>query len=380
VQTHVVILGAGFGGLELASRLSEAVPDHAKVTLIDKSDSFVFGFSKLDVMFGRQQMDEVRIPYRDIAKPGVDFRQETITSIDPEARRVVTDGGTYDADILVVALGADYAPEATPGLLDDGYEFYSIAGAVRAGEALAQFPGGRVVVSVLGPLFKCPGAPNETALMVNDLLVRRGLRDASTIHLVTPMPMPIPISRKTSDAIIAILEDHGVEYWPGSLVTHLDPDAHVAHLADGRELPYDLFLGIPVHCAPPVVAASALVEDGWIPVDPATFATRFPGVYAVGDVTSAPVPRAGGIAEGEAATVAEVLIAQLTGRPAPPPYDGASACYVELGSELVGRIDVNFLTYDVPVAKFTAPATELTEEKRQWGAERRARWFGSSVS
>jgi sulfide:quinone oxidoreductase len=231
---------------------------------------------------------------------------------------------------------------------------------------------------VLGPLFKCPGAPNETALMVDALLQRRGLRDASTIHLVTPMPMPIPISRRTSDAIIEILENHGVEYWPGSLVTHLDPETHVAHLADGRELPYDLFLGIPVHCAPPVVADSALAEDGWIPVEPSTFATRFPGVYAVGDVTSAPVPRAGGIAEGEAATVAEVLIAQITGGAAPPPYDGAAACYVELGDELVGRIDVNFLTYDTPVAKFTAPDARLTEEKKQWGAERRARWFGSA--
>ena len=318
MQTHVVILGAGFGGLELATRLSDAVAEKVRVTLIDKSDAFVFGFSKLDVMFGRTTLPEVQIPYGEIAKPGVEFRQETITAIDPERRRVVTDVATYDADVLVIALGADYDIDATPGLVEDGYEFYSTAGAERAGEALERFEGGAVVVSVLGPVFKCPGAPNETALMVDDLLSRRGLRDGSTIHLVTPMPMPIPISRRTSDAIIKILEDHGIEYWPSSMVTHLDPATHVAHLADGRELPYDLFLGIPVHCAPAVVAESALAEDGWIPVDPATFATRFPGVFAVGDVTSAPVPRAGGIAEGEAATVAEVLIAQITEGIAPP--------------------------------------------------------------
>jgi sulfide:quinone oxidoreductase len=376
MQTHVVILGAGFGGLELATKLSDAVADKARVTLIDKGDAFMFGFSKLDVMFGRQAASDAWIPYRHLTKPGLEFRQETVTSIDPELRRVVTDAATYDADILVVALGADYAPEATPGLLEDGYEFYSVAGAERAGEALGRFDGGAVVVSVLGPVFKCPGAPNETALMVHDLLSKRGLRERSTIHLVTPMPMPIPISKRTSEAIIKILEDHGVEYWPSSLVTRLDPDAHVAHLADGRQLPYDLFLGIPVHCAPEVVVNSALAEDGWIPVDPATFATRFPGVFAVGDVTSAPVPRAGGIAEGEASTVAEVLIAQLTGHAAPPPYDGASECYVELGDDLVGRIDVNFLSYDNPVAKFTAPDAELAEDKRRWGAARRARWFG----
>src|SRR5205085_5288455 len=139
------------------------------------------------------------------------------------------------------------------------------------------------------------------------------------------------------------------------VVTSVDPEAKTALVADGRTVSYDLFLGVPVHRAPPVVEESGLTVDGWVPVDPATFETRFPGVFAVGDVTSAPVPRAGGIAEGEAATAADVLIAQLTGGPDAAPYDGASACYVELGDDLVGRIDVNFLSYDTPVAKFTAP-------------------------
>jgi sulfide:quinone oxidoreductase len=97
-------------------------------------------------------------------------------------------------------------------------------------------------------------------------------------------------------------------------------------------------------------------------------------------VTSAPVPRAGGIAEGEAATVAEVLIAQLTDGTAPLPYDGVAGCYVELGDDLVARIDVNFLTYDVPVAKFSGPTAALTEEKRAWGQTRAARWFGREES
>jgi len=377
---HVVVLGAGFGGLELVTALSESIPDKVRITLIDKNDSFTFGFSKLDVMFGRCRASEVRNSYRQIAKRGVEFRQETITAIDPEHRRVVTDAATYDADILVVALGADYDVAATPGLAEDGYEFYSSAGAERARDALAGFDGGAVVVGVLGPFFKCPGAPNETALLLHDFLSRRGLRESSTIHLVSPMPMPIPISKKTSSAIVAILEEHGVEYWPSSRVNRLDPERHVAHLDDGRQLPYDLFLGIPIHRAPAVVVASDLAEDGWIPVDPATFATRFPNVFAVGDVTSAPVPRAGGIAEGEAATVAKVLISQLTEGGVPAPYDGAAACYVELGDGLVGRIDVDFLSYDTPVAKFSAPTAARSEEKRQWGSTRVDRWFGHDDS
>jgi sulfide:quinone oxidoreductase len=159
---RVVVLGAGFGGLELVTGLSEAIPDKVRITLIDKSDAFMFGFSKLDVMFGRHQESDVWNPYRAIDKPGVEFRQETVTSIDPEHRRVVTDVATYEADILVVALGADYDVAATPGLAEDGFEFYSFAGAERARDALAAFNGGAVVVGVLGPFFKCPGAPIET--------------------------------------------------------------------------------------------------------------------------------------------------------------------------------------------------------------------------
>ena len=375
MSSHVVVLGAGFGGLELATQLSESVPDKVHVTLIDKNDSFMFGFSKLDVMFGRRESSELWYSYRDVTKPSVDFRQETVASIDPVRRRVVTDAATYDADILVVALGADYDTAATPGLEEDGYEFYSPVGAARARDALAAFGGGDVVVAVLGSFFKCPGAPNETALILHDYLSQRGLREESSIHLVSPLPMPIPISKKTSAAIVAILENHGIEYWPSSTVTKLDPGSHVAHLSDGRELPYDLFLGIPVHCAPEAVVQSPLAEDGWIAVDPATFATRFPGVFAVGDVTSAPVPRAGGIAEGEAATVAQVIISMLTGGSTPPPYDGAAGCYVELGDDLAGRIDVNFLSYDTPVARFSAPTASLMKEKRRWGSTRAARWF-----
>ena len=376
MATEVVVLGAGFGGLELSTRLSEALAGHVRVTLIDQSDSFVFGFSKLDVLFGRTTPEAVRLPYRDIAAPSVVFRQERVTSIDPERRRVVTDGGMYDAEILVVALGADLDPAATPGFQEGGHEFYSPAGAAATADVLEQFDGGVVIVSVLGGFFKCPPAPNETAFLLHDYLTRRGIRDKTTIHLLSPLPIPIPISEDTSAAIVSLLADRGITYQGKSLVTHLDPATKTAHLDDGRSLAYDLFLGIPVHCAPPVVVESGLTEDGWIPVDPATFATRFPDVYAVGDVTSAPVPRAGVIAEGEAATAAEVIISRLTGGPPPAPYQGAAVCYVEMGDRTVGRVDVNFLSGAAATAVFSPPSLEQAEQKRQFGAVRRERWFG----
>jgi sulfide:quinone oxidoreductase len=233
------------------------------------------------------------------------------------------------------------------------------------------------VISVLGGFFKCPPAPNETAFMLHDHLTKRGVRDATTIYLLSPLAMPIPISQETSEAIVSMLTDRDIRYWPQSVVTRLDPEAKVAYLSDGRTLSYDLFLGVPVHCAPPVVVESGLTEDdGWIAVDPATFATRFPDVYAVGDVTSAPVPRAGVIAEGEASTVADVLVARFKGGEPPAPYQGEAVCYIEMGGDEVGRVNVNFLAGAAPTALFSPPSREIAALKQEFGASRRARWFG----
>jgi sulfide:quinone oxidoreductase len=373
---RVLVLGAGFGGLELSTRLAEELGDQVRVTLIDKGDAFVFGFSKLDVMFGRRRLDEVRLRYRDIVKTNFEFLQETVVSIDPDRKSVVTDRGVHDGDVLVVALGADLDVDATPGLREAGREFYSTEGASQLTGTLAELDGGDIVIAVLGPFFKCPPAPYETAFMLHDLLTRRGVRDSCTITLLTTMGKPISISDEVSNAILALCDERGIHCSHGTWVEHLDPGKRVAHLRDGRDQPFDLFLGIPVHQAPRVVVDSGLTDDGWIAVDPATLATKFPDVYAVGDVASAPVPRAGVIAEGEAATVAEVLIAQVKGGPQPKPFAGEITCYVEMGDRTIGKVDVNFLSGPAPTALFTPPSLEGAEEKRQFAATRRRRWFG----
>ncbi|MBM3672960.1 MAG: NAD(P)/FAD-dependent oxidoreductase [Actinobacteria bacterium] len=374
---RVVILGAGFGGLELSSRLSEELGDGVQVTLIDQSDSFVLGFAKLDVMFGVRQPDEVRSYYRDIVKPGVTFRQETVTSIDPVAKRVVTDAGTHDADILVIALGADLDPDATPGVVEDGNEFYSVSGAAAARRPLEAFEGGTVVIGVLGPFFKCPPAPFETAFLLHERLEERGIRAASKIYVLTPLPAPVPISAEVSQGILSELAARDIEFWPTSKVTALDPAAHVATIEDGRTLAYDLFLAIPVHVAPPVVVSSGLTEeDGWIGVDLATFATKFPDVYAVGDVTSVPVPRAGVFAEGEAKTVGDVLMTRLRDGGDAPPYTGQATCYIDFGGGLVGGANVEFLGDGPPHGTYSPPSEHGAAEKKEFGVSRLRRWFG----
>ncbi|HWC31417.1 MAG TPA: FAD-dependent oxidoreductase [Dehalococcoidia bacterium] len=372
----IVVLGAGFGGLELATLLSETFGDELDLTLIDRSDHFIFGFSKLDVMFGRQTPDAVRLAYSNILKPGVRFRQESILEIDPTTRRVTTDAATYDADVLVVALGADYDLDATPGLAQGGNEFYSVQGAEDLREVLPGFSSGHAIVGVAGAPFKCPPAPSEAALMLHDFLTQRGLRGACEISLVMPFGTPIPPAPGASQALIAAFAERGIAFVPNRLVRSLEPGRRVAVLDDGSELNYDLFLGIPKHRAPAVVESSGLAVDGWIPVDPRNLMTRFPGVFAIGDVTSVGTPKAGVFAEGAAQVVAAALIAQIRGEAEPEPYSGAGSCYVEFGGNEVGRVDVDFLSGPSPTGTFVGASTELVREKQHFGASRRQRWFG----
>ncbi|HTQ69310.1 MAG TPA: FAD/NAD(P)-binding oxidoreductase [Solirubrobacteraceae bacterium] len=377
---HVLILGAGFGGMELATRLSETIPDEVRVTLIDRNDAFFFGFSKLEVMLGRQSADEIRLRYSDFVKDGVEFRQETVTGVDPVLRRVATNAGTYDADFVAVALGADYDFAATPGFEQGGHEYYSLAGAERLCDALAGFKGGNVLVSVLGQPFKCPPAPFEGSFMLHEHFTEQGVRDAVEMATTFPMSRPVPVTGEIAQMFREGLAARDVKELPEHLVTGIDPASGTAQLKSGETLPYDLFVGIPIHRAPAVLADSGLVEDNWVPVDQTNLRTRFPGVYALGDVCSGPrnVPKAGIFAEAAARVVADDIAAEIQGTEPPAPYEGAGVCYAEFGGGLVSKVEVNFLRGDTPQAERHDPSLEFAAEKEEFGALRRARWFGRS--
>ncbi len=376
VSRRILILGAGFGGLELATTLSETLGDGAEVTLIDKNDAFVFGYSKLDVMFGRTTPEAVRLPYRDIAKVGVRVLQETVTAIDPQARRVTTHAGEHEADVLVIALGADYDMDATPGLAEGGNEFYSVAGATELRDVLPAFSGGRVVIGVCGAPFKCPPAPSECALLLHDHLAERGIRDACDVKIVIPFGSPVPPSPDTSRALVEAFAERSIEFVPSRRVSSIDAARKVAVLDDESELPFDLFLGVPVHRAPDVVIASGMTENGYIPVDSRTLETRYPGVFAVGDVATVGVPKAGVFAEGAARAVARQLMAAEHGAAQAEGYEGRGSCYIEFGDGRVGRVDVDFLSGPKPTGVYQEPSRELVAEKVLFGSSRRARWFG----
>jgi sulfide:quinone oxidoreductase len=375
-KKHVVILGAGFAGLELAARLSDSLADDLRVTLIDQNEAFSFGYSKLDVLFGRKATADVLLPYDELSKEAVEFRRERVVSIEPETRHVTTDERSYDADILVVALGADYDFAATPGFEEGGFEYYSLAGAERMRDALPGFESGTILIGILGQPFKCPPAPFEGALLLHDYLVQRGIRDGAEIRVIGPMSAPVPITKEVSQSILDALAARRIEYVPNQHITKLDPGGKNVLLESGESLPYDLFVGIPVHRVPDVVEASVLAVDGWIPVERTNLATRFADVYAVGDVAGAPTAKAGVFAESAAAVVAEDIAARLHGGVPPHPWEGAGNCYIEFGGGAVGKVEANFLGGPAPTAQLLGPSPELAAEKAAFGATRRQRWFG----
>ena len=374
---NITVLGAGFGGLELCTALSEALDDRADVTLIDKSDAFIFGYSKLDVLFGATTPQAVRLPYKEFVKPGVRICQQTVTAIDPVTRRVTTDGGVFESDVLVLALGADYDFDATPGLAEST-EFYTLAGAARLGELLTRFHGGRVVIGVCGAPYKCPPAPSEAALLLHDYLSTRGVRSACEITLVLPLETPVPPSPETSKALIAAFAERDITFVADREVSSLD-GGKKAVLDDGTELPFDLFFGVPKQRAPKVLELSGMTEDGYVHANPKTLQTRFPGVYAIGDCARQGTPKAGVFAEGAARTVASSIIADLLPNRAKVPHAGTGSCYIEFGGGRIGRVDIDFLSGPEPTGAYHAPSVELRADKERFGSSRRERWFGRAT-
>jgi sulfide:quinone oxidoreductase len=244
-------------------------------------------------------------------------------------------------------------------------------------DVLVDFDSGKILVGILGHPFKCPPAPFEGALLLHDHFVARGVRDSVEIRTVGPMTAPVPITREVSQSILDALTERRIEYVPNQHVVQLDTRNKEARLANGGSIPYDLFVGIPVHRVPHVVESSGLAVDGWVPVEKTNLATRFPDVYAVGDVTGLPMAKAGVFAEAAARVVADDIRARLRGDVLRQPYEGAGTCFLEFGGGMVGMVEANFFGGPTPTARLVGPSRELAADKVEFALTRRERWFGS---
>lgn len=359
-----LVLGGGVGGLVAANRLRKLVPARHRVVLVDRERQHLFQPSLLWLAVGDREPDDIQRPLVHLARKGVEVRSGAISRIDTHTREVTVDGRVITGDAIVIALGADLAPETIPGLSEAGHNLYTLPGATAFNDALRAFTGGRIVVLTAAPAYKCPAAPYEAAMLIESTLRRRGMRARAQLDLYAAEPGPMAVTGpKLSGQVRSAVESKGIRYYPEHQVTHVDPRARQLTFANGATTGFDLLLYVPPHRAPAVVRDAGLVAaSGWVASDRHTFATSATGVYAIGDVTGIPLvmgkplPKAGVFAEAQANVVAGNIADIWAAREPHRSFDGMGQCFVETGDGRAGFGAGNFYAEPTPQVVFHAPA------------------------
>lgn len=365
----VLVLGGGIGGVVTANRLRKRLDRRHRVVLVSRDDEFSFAASYLWVMTGDRRPEQITRPLRRLQRRGIEVVIGEVEQIDPGSRTVVVSGKTLTADYIVVSLGADWATERIPGLAEYGHTFATLPGAQLLAKELTSIASGRVTVVTASPLYKCPAAPYEAALLIDAGLRKRGVRDQVEVVLRSAEATPMPVAgANVSAAVEQILLERDIDYRSSRQITAVEPG--LIHFGDDSEST-DLLVYMPPITAPTVVANSALAAaDGWIHADPVTLATDFDGVFSIGDNThivlkiGKPLPRAGVFAHAQALTVADRISAAITGESERVQFDGHGGCFIETGAGRAAYGSGNFYADPAPLVEMHAPA-----RRWHWGKE-----------
>ncbi len=360
----IVILGGGVGGVVTAKTLRKKLPDQHRVIIVDRERDHLFAPSLLWLMTGSRTSSQIRRPIERLAKSGIEVIQAEIGRIDAAERRVhlVDRSGSerdIDADYLVISLGAELAPERVPGLEAAGHSFYTLAGAKSLRNALEDFGGGRIVVLTATPAYKCPAAPYEAAMLIEDHCRRKGLGDRVEIAIYAAEAGPMGVTGpEVSNGVRQMVEGKGIAYFPEHVVAEVDARDRRIVFENGSTADFAILAYVPPHRAPRVVRESGLVDEtGWVPVDRNTLDTRFARVYAIGDVTGIPLamgkplPMAGVFAEREGEAVAHNIALDITGRGEQAFFNGHGECFVETGGGKAGFGRGDFYAEPTPQIK-----------------------------
>ncbi|MDP8902300.1 MAG: NAD(P)/FAD-dependent oxidoreductase [Thermoproteota archaeon] len=375
MNSNVLILGGGSGGLASAGRLKELLGDKVSVTVIDKQRSFVLGFSLLRVMTGEKSEQEVTVPKEKVSQKGIKFINTEVNGIDVKNGIVRTDQGEFGYDYLVVALGAELAPERVPGF-ESAFHMYTLEDAKRLRDALSSFRGGSIRLVVSSTPFKCPPAPYEAAMLIDDYLRRKSLRDKSDVQIFTPEPLPMPIAGpEVGNTVVSMLNEKGIGFHNNVKISIIDGSSKQIVFENGTREKYDLLIAIPPHTSPKVVRESPSLADatsGWIYVDPKNMQTKHDRVYAIGDVAAVKLPsgmmlpKAATFAFGQAEIVAFNIASSVLGTETRS-WDGFGECFIETGSGNAGYGSGSFYSSPKPVINLQMPSKELRERKDAWG-------------
>lgn len=375
---RVLILGGGFGGLATAHRLRQRLAPDDEIILVDRRDYFMVGFRKSWALVGESPLEEGQRSLKGLTNFDIRVMRDPVTRIDPNGRAATMGDQKISADALVIALGAELAPEAIPGFQKYAFNVYDPDDISRAAQALNEFQGGRLLIGIFGVPYKCPPAPYEMALLINDSLKSRGVK--ANVGVFSPQQMSMPILGQVGcDLIEGRLADQGIAFLPNHKATAVEAGEVIF---GDKSRPFDLLLGVPPHRPPAVVRESGLVDGpGWISVNARTLETQYPGVYAIGDVVQIamangkPLPKAGVFAEAMGETVADRIVAAFRGEEPEATFQGEGGCYLEVGAGQAMMVRGNFLAEPEPEVALTEPSAEYFEEKRSFETRRLQAWF-----
>ncbi len=369
----VVILGGGVGGIITANNLRRRLPDEHRIVLVERNAEHAFAPSFLWLMTGDRSPEQVRRPLVQLLRTGVEFVHGSVEGIDLNRRRIVTSAEDITYDYLVVALGAELAPETIPGLAEDAQTFYTLDGASRLRDTLARFSGGRVAVVVAAMPYKCPGAPHEGAMLIADCFRKRGLAGSTELHLFTPESQPMPVAGPAlGEAVRQLLHSKGIRFHPLHSLTSVDRQTRTAHFQQGEAFQYDLLVTIPPHRPPSLLRDTGITNPaGWVAVNANTLATQHERVFAIGDVTAIPIPgrwkpdvplmlpKAGVFAHAQAAVAAARIAAEIAGRQPREEFRGEGYCMLEAGEDRAGFAYGDFFAQP-------APQVNLRQNGKAW--------------
>jgi len=379
-MARVLVLGGGFGGVSAAVELRTLLATGDEVVLVDRRDDFVMGLRKTWHILGMSPLAYGTRRLSDLGRRGITVVQGSIESIDPSAKSAVVDGQPWEADAVIVAVGAEHRMDTIPGLASHGVNTWSRDVLEHAKAAIEGFRGGAVVIGITGAPYSCPPAPYELALLLADRFEERNV-DAS-ITVVGPSPLTLPLLGPDGcRPLDARLADRDVAYLGPRTFARVD-DGRIG-FTDGEDLPFDLLLVVPPHRVPSVLVEAGMARpDGWVAVNARTLETSWPAVYAIGDCAAIPLPngmalpKSGLFAERQGAAVALRIAAALDGEEPAATFDGTGSCLIEMGSGEAGEIGGSFYD-DPPAVSLSAPTSAHREEKERFEAERITRWFGS---
>ena len=374
----ILILGGGIGGHVAANVLRKQIARDHRVILVDRRREYVFSPSLLWLIVGKRKLEQICRPLDLLSRKGIEVIQAEVTKIDPVAHTVLLGDRSLLYDYLIISLGAELAPEAVPGLREEAHSFYEPSGAEKLWEAVRKFSGGRVVLLVAATPFKCPAAPYEAAMLLEDYFRKRSLRDKVGLSIYTPEPLPMPVAGPAiGNAVKGMVDAKGIEFHPEMKIASVDAPSKELVFENGQRVGYDLLIAIPPHRAPLAVRESGLSgESGWIPVDARTLKTRYDGVYAIGDITTImlpagkPLPKAGVFAHYEAEAVARNIAAEIEESKPSHAFKGQGYCFLEMGRGQAGFAGGNFYAEAGPQIRMRRPGFHW-----HWGKVLFERWW-----